>query len=145
MIEDCMMTISRQTMNRFLDALVKKGWLSKRRNPKYKWDRTSQYRVNLIKIQQDLQNIGYSLEGYSLLNDVSNHQENDNEPSNVQNGRALLEITTETINRDKKEEEKNTRKKNKHIAYDLLNDFLKAKRIDQETIDKRVTGIREMS
>ena len=39
-------------------------------NPKYKWDKTYQYRVNLYKIQLDLGKMGYVLEGYKLLPNI---------------------------------------------------------------------------
>lgn len=125
MIDDCMLTMSRQTMNRIIDNLVDNGWLNKRKNPKHKWDKTWQYRVNLNKIQNDLMNLGFSLEGYTLLeppikssnvqNEPSNVQiEQSNaqsEPSNAQNEHAIpkitTEITTENTDRDQsiKEEE----------------------------------------
>ena len=101
LVDECMEICSRQTMNRVLDDLVKSGWLEKRKNPKYKWDRTLQYRVNLVKIQRDLQKIGYSLEGYSLLGDdeISNAQNGhsnkpvqNHEPSNAQNGHSINQI-----------------------------------------------------
>ena len=91
--------------------------MSERTNPKFKWDRTKQYRVNLMKIQEELNKIGYSLEGHYLdgLNSTSSEIENataQNEKSNdieqkievnktenqtAQNRRAIPEITTEII------------------------------------------------
>lgn len=65
--EETMMGVSKSTMGTYLKTLVEKGWLDKRKNPKWKGDNTFQYRVNLLKIQQDLYNLGYSLEGYPLL------------------------------------------------------------------------------
>lgn len=59
---------STKTIARILDNLTQKGWLSRRRNPKYKWDKTYQYRVNYRAIQHDLVRIGYTLEGYESLN-----------------------------------------------------------------------------
>ena len=41
--------------------LVDMGYLDIRNNPKYRWDRTYQYRVNIIKIEKDLAQIGYSI------------------------------------------------------------------------------------
>ncbi len=32
----------------------------------YKWDKTKQYRVNLIKIRSDLNVLGYELQGYKF-------------------------------------------------------------------------------
>ncbi|MBY9013618.1 MAG: hypothetical protein KGD70_14685 [Candidatus Lokiarchaeota archaeon] len=55
-----------KAMREHLKFLVEKGWLDERNNPNFNWDKTKQYRVNLIKIQQDLLKLGYSLEGYSM-------------------------------------------------------------------------------
>ena len=85
MAEECMNIISRQTINRIFNDLVDNGWLDKRRNPKYKWDKTWQYRVNLTKIQKDLQSIGYSLEGYSLLNNPETNDNSEDDQPNAQN------------------------------------------------------------
>jgi hypothetical protein len=62
--------ISQVTLGRRLKDLVSSGWLDSRHNPKHKWDRCLQYRPNIIKIQIDLYNLGYALEGYPLPQDV---------------------------------------------------------------------------
>ena len=118
MKEECMFEKSSTTMERIMNVLVDKGWLDRRRNPKYKWDKTYQYRVNILKIQQDLMKLGYALEGYSL--GVENKQESDespnlqnepsrlqNEPSKLQNEglrlqneAAIPEITSKIINQE---------------------------------------------
>ncbi len=59
---------SPKTTSRILEQLIENGWLSRRTNPKYQWDKTYQYRVNLLKIQSDLYELGYALEGYKALN-----------------------------------------------------------------------------
>lgn len=64
--EETMLGLSKSNMLSHIKYLVDRGWLDQRTNPKYKWDKTLQYRVNLVKIQTDLQELGYSLEGYSL-------------------------------------------------------------------------------
>lgn len=66
MLEETMLTCSRQTMDRIFKSLTEKGFIDKRRNPKYKWDKTWQYRVNLQFLGQALIKLGYVLEGYSL-------------------------------------------------------------------------------
>lgn len=78
LIEECMFftlnnkgqskAISSDTMRKYLKILVTNGWLDERDNPdpKYKFDKTKQYRVNLIKIHKDLKNLGYSLQGYKF-------------------------------------------------------------------------------
>lgn len=68
--EEIMTGMSQSTIGRYIKQLVDKGYLIKRRNPKYKWDKTYQYRVNLYKIQLDLGKMGYVLEGYKLLPNI---------------------------------------------------------------------------
>ena len=68
--EEIMTGMSKSTVGRYIKQLVKKGYLIQRRNPKYKWDKTYQYRVNLYKIQLDLGKMGYVLEGYKLLPNI---------------------------------------------------------------------------
>ncbi|KIU04454.1 hypothetical protein SC09_contig8orf00099 [Bacillus subtilis] len=67
LIDETMLECSTTTMERICKLLVENGWLKRRRNPKFKWDKTWQYRVDLQLIQKDLQKLGYSLEGYSLF------------------------------------------------------------------------------
>lgn len=67
LIEDTMLTISKATMTRIINSLLDNGWIMKRKNPRYSGDNTPQYRVNLIKLQLDLYEIGYSLGGYRLI------------------------------------------------------------------------------
>lgn len=54
------------TIMSYIDQLVDLGLLEKRTNPKMKWDRVYQYRVNLLKLQADLMELGYPLEGYKM-------------------------------------------------------------------------------
>lgn len=77
--EECMMNCSEATMRRYLNELVQNGWLMRRANARHKWDKTFQYRVNIEKIQSDLEKIGYVLEGYPPLTqekqeEVSSHE-----------------------------------------------------------------------
>lgn len=60
------MISSSSTISRHIKTLVQSGWLEERNNPLHKWDRTKQYRVDIVKIQKDLLSLGYTLEGYSL-------------------------------------------------------------------------------
>lgn len=55
------------TIRRKLKLLVDNGWLDERHNPKCAWDRTMQYRPNIVKIQHDLMEMGYVLDEYRLL------------------------------------------------------------------------------
>ncbi|OJW46257.1 MAG: hypothetical protein BGO67_08550 [Alphaproteobacteria bacterium 41-28] len=64
--EETMLRVSRPTMRKYLRTLVEQGWIDERSNPQDKWDKTTQYRVNLKKLQEDLFALGYALPGYSL-------------------------------------------------------------------------------
>lgn len=86
------------TIRRRIQELVDMGWLEERNNPKYKWDRTLQYRVNLALIISDLSIIGFSLDGYNILN-TSKLQ---NEVWKEEFEGAIPEITTETTKERKK-------------------------------------------
>ena len=70
--EETMIGVSKSTMGTYLKHLVDNGWLDKRKNPQWKGDNTFQYRVNLVKIQSDLEALGYALEGYPLLSKSEN-------------------------------------------------------------------------
>jgi len=65
--EETMLGVKPATMLKYLDFMVEKGWLDRRNNPKYKWDKTYQYRLNIVKLQEDLHDIGYSLPGYEVI------------------------------------------------------------------------------
>lgn len=110
--EETMIGVKPKAMREYLKELVEKGWLDQRRNPLVKMDRTLQYRVNLIKIQQDLNELGYFLEGYSMLNHTNTEKENsyfpqentkrqkenrtgEKENRKVEKEKAIPEITTE--------------------------------------------------
>lgn len=56
---------SNATTGRHLKALIDKGYIEVRQNPKYKWNQTRQYRVNLNLVQEDLHKNGYSLPGFT--------------------------------------------------------------------------------
>ena len=68
--EELMIGMSVPTIRKYIKQLVEQGYLIQRKNPKYKWDKTLQYRVDLYKIQLDLGKLGYALEGYRLLPNI---------------------------------------------------------------------------
>ena len=67
LLEELMLNISIHTLRRRVDELVESGWLIRRRNPKYSWDKTLQYRPDILKLQRDLQALGFPLDDYPLL------------------------------------------------------------------------------
>jgi hypothetical protein len=91
---------SGRTISRILIELEAAGYLHSRNNPKFKWDRVKQYRVNLKFIRSELLNIGYVLEGFSLKGALNHKRQIDESTSqsvssNSQPVSAIPEITTE--------------------------------------------------
>ncbi|NOU79783.1 hypothetical protein GC101_12955 [Paenibacillus sp. LMG 31459] len=102
---ELMLNSSDQTIRRKIKSLIDHGWIYERRNPNYSWDKTFQYRVDLIQIMTDLSAKGYHLEGYESLQrtlNITNLQigfpylqfggtENDYGDSLLQNGNSYLQ------------------------------------------------------
>jgi hypothetical protein len=108
MKDECMFEKSATTMERIIKALVEKGWLDRRNNPRLKWDKTYQYRVNILKIQKDLMEIGYALEGYALprlegkkeeyLPNLQNEESKEHrEETNLQNEEWIIQNEDSTL------------------------------------------------
>lgn len=68
--EELMIGVSVPTIRKYIKQLVEAGYLHQRKNPKYNWDKTLQYRVDLYKVQLDLAKMGFALEGYKLLPNI---------------------------------------------------------------------------
>lgn len=109
MAEEIMLGLSSSQVRRHISGLVDMGYLSKRNNPKYKWDRTLQYRVNLVNIAKALKANGYSLNDYKISipedNEAPNAHQcaiNNVDISNrtVSNEGAIPDITTDNIDVD---------------------------------------------
>jgi hypothetical protein len=64
LMEETMLRVTVITFRRYISCLVKEGWIQTRINPRYKWNRNPQYRVNLRKLCADLQKKGYSFPGF---------------------------------------------------------------------------------
>ncbi len=62
--DELMLGKSKPTLSRYVKKLEEMGYLESRQNPEYSWDKTKQYRVDLIKVNRDLLELGYHLEGY---------------------------------------------------------------------------------
>ena len=100
--EETMLDCTPKTISNKLSFLVENEWLQRRNNPKYKWDRTYQYRVNLNKLCADLADLGYCLEGYPLYKprddafvNISHRKEIVSNRSS-ENFAAIPETTTKT-------------------------------------------------
>ena len=59
--EETMLGISHPTMRKYLIQLIDQGWIDERAHPTERWNRTTQYRVNVRKVQEDLSKRGLSL------------------------------------------------------------------------------------
>lgn len=154
--EETMVKMAPSTVLRYVKQLVEKGWLDERHNPNYKWDRTKQYRVNLLKIHEDLMKIGYTLQDYkvevpffkienaffkmengkSKMKDGSSKTEN----RTVQNGKAIPEITTDNKNNHSSihhdEEDRAHAKEIKFIAVDSVNNVNNT--VDKDFMENRL-------
>jgi hypothetical protein len=105
--DETMLCLKETAMRTHISYLVDQGWLSRRRNPDEKWDKTFQYRVNLIKIQLDLFKLGYVLEGYKhpfssveIMAILKSENEDKSEPRNS------IHRTSENELRDSKSEDR---------------------------------------
>lgn len=103
LVSETMIGSSAKTMLSYLNALVEKGWLQKRKNPRYDFDRTYQYRVDLFKIQTDLFSLGYCLEGYDLgevtvIQNANTNLQNENSIESASEDNDILEITALSSN-----------------------------------------------
>ncbi|WP_257209115.1 hypothetical protein [Bacillus cereus] len=87
MSAETMLGMSKSSIGRHLETLLKEGWLERRKNPNWKGDNTYQYRVDILKVQKDLFKKGYFLEGYKFdLREFQNEiTEFYNETSEFQN------------------------------------------------------------
>ena len=106
--DEVMLGLSASQIRRYISELVDMGYISKRNNPKYKWDRTLQYRVNLVNIAKDLKKNGYPLSDYRIEipeSEKTNAHEcaiNKKQKKNQTqvSEEAIPENTTDTTNRD---------------------------------------------
>ena len=108
MSSETMLGLSASNIRLHIKALEKAGFISERTNPKYKWDRTKQYRVNLNEIVIALTEKGYTLDGYqhyrieNATNDLKNQktdldaQNADIDAQTSQTKTAIPETTPET-------------------------------------------------
>jgi len=108
--EETMLNLSDKTIRAYIKDFVKNEWIDERENPEHKWDRTKQYRVNIIKIQRDLFKLGYFLEGYPL--NIENSELEEKKNGDGKSGPEAKETheTLKTPNRKKRKMEEEKRK-----------------------------------
>ena len=64
--QETMLGLSVATIRKHIAVLIELGFIDERTNPKYKWDRTKQCRVNLVNIAQALYDKGFPFEDYKI-------------------------------------------------------------------------------
>lgn len=74
--EETMLGLSPSNIRKHIQNLISKGFIIERNNPKYKWDKTKQYRVQLTVIKEKLNEIGYNLNDYRPLSSQNAETEN---------------------------------------------------------------------
>lgn len=92
--DELMIGLSAQTIGRYISTLVSLGLVSERLNPKYKWDRTKQYRVNLLAVRQAMKDKGYELQGYRWDREMGNAFSKMENPTR-ENAQAIPETNPE--------------------------------------------------
>jgi len=94
--EETMLSLSKSNIRIHIKCLIENGWIDERVNPNFKWDKTKQYRVNILKLQEDLYKLGYALEGYPLFF----YDETDNNEQQDENEIASPEQELDPINNE---------------------------------------------
>lgn len=106
--EEMFGAISEKTMNRVLERLVKNNFLRRRvnPNPKYRFDKTYQYRVNFVEILLKLQSKNMPLSGYQIVQECAERIASgvapirQNDASDTQVDGAIPETTPENTNKE---------------------------------------------
>lgn len=97
MSSETMLGLSASNMRLHIKTLEKLGFISERTNPKYKWDRTKQYRVNLNEIFASLAEHGYTLDGYQHLYIENAIHDSKNQFANIDAQTADIDAQTPPI------------------------------------------------
>ncbi|MCK8824879.1 hypothetical protein [Fuchsiella alkaliacetigena] len=97
--QETMLNLSPNTIRKHTEALIEAGYLERRQNPHNTWDNTYQYRVNLLKIQEDLLALGYTLAGYRFNLELVKAEDLKKEPEPPQKAQAE-EVKAEPRNAD---------------------------------------------
>lgn len=92
LIEETMLHVSCSTMRRYIKTLINHGWIDQRSNPHHKFNKTTQYRLNLGKLQNDLITLGFNLPGFSLHLQSKEENLKSAETSNFQNEKSIPQI-----------------------------------------------------
>ncbi|MFD1032925.1 hypothetical protein [Metaplanococcus flavidus] len=131
---------SQTSVRRYLKELVKYEFIFERRNPnpKYKYDKTYQYRVNLNKIRTDLKNIGYELsdfEHYYTEKEYANKAQEQNKNSINKNEHTSIHSAYTADQSEAAIPEITSNNTSKNISRDLIDEKDIKNKKDQADID----------
>lgn len=127
--EETMLNLAPNTILRHIKVLIDNGWLLDRHNPAHGWDRTKQYRVNIVKIYNDLLKLGYVLQEYKMMelpfSKMENGESTDVEDANskiedasskIENASSILEVAKSKMeNGASKMDFHNSKKENRNV------------------------------
>lgn len=106
--KELMIDVTETTIRRYIKKLKDQGYIIERKNPKVKFDQTKQYRILLLELKNDLNELGYELQGYKYTDkaygSTNPHNEDcnsNNEDCNSNNVGAIPESTTESTTEKK--------------------------------------------
>jgi hypothetical protein len=95
---------SASTTRVHLKKLIEAGFIEERVNPKYKWNQTRQYRVNLNAVEEALFEKGYSIPNFTVTKAAISKIENQKSKIKLENLEIknvnITEITSEIKNND---------------------------------------------
>ena len=137
--DETMLNLTTASMRKHITTLKSKGFIIERENPRYKWDRTKQYRVDLVKITEELGKAEYYLSDYKLnIESVKSKTpilENKNQSleTKVQtskNSNAIPETTTETTAETHKKVSKKAQSYDEIINGYTQNEILKTSLVE---------------
>lgn len=63
---DSLLNVDKKTIANNVKLLITLGYITEREHPNERWNKAKQYRVNVSKLQKDLNNIGFCLEGFPI-------------------------------------------------------------------------------
>ena len=129
LLDEIMLGMAQTTIRVHIKKLLETGYLLERNNPKFKWDKTKQYRVDLLKIQTDLFKHGYTLQGYKLPLIIAPISEtklpsSESELREYENRGAIPDITSKTKSNIKTIADTKTVSPHKQVIDHYHNKFL---------------------
>jgi len=87
---ECMFSLKETMVRARLKSMIKAGWISERDNPYHPWDHKKQYRFNAVKVAEDLNKLGYTLEGWAFNREMNDDPGSGQKPDNACDDRIPL-------------------------------------------------------